>query len=128
MATRRGAPGKNEIELRKIEVGAEQLHRRYDLAALVARGVITVGCVLALALPVREFVRPIAGHTTVFTANVVLSVTLGLSGLVHVLRESKNYSRRRELQRLRKRIQDLERRLGLPATEQRPTPKGGELD
>jgi hypothetical protein len=67
-----------------------------------------------LALPIREFIRPIAGHTTIFSANVALSVFLGLSGLVHVMREIKNFSRKKELERQREIINRLEAQLGVP--------------
>jgi hypothetical protein len=90
-----------------------RLDGRYETITTCLRGFFAVACILALALPVREFVQPIAGKTTTFTANVVLSVTLCLSIALHGLREAKGYSRRQELKRMRERTEILERRLGI---------------
>lgn len=100
-----------------MELAAQQLDRRYSLASIAVRGLITAGCIVAMALPIRELIRPLAGHTTVFSANVALSFVLGISGLVHVMREIKNYSRKRELERQRDIIKQLEARLGVPMNE-----------
>jgi hypothetical protein len=126
MATPRGnRPTKHDVELRRIELdtqlNAQRLERRYWLASIAVRGLITAACLVALALPIREFIRPIAGHTTVFSANVALSFVLGISGVVHVLREIKNYSRKRELERQREIIKQLEARLGVPMNEDQLT-------
>lgn len=104
-------PTRSQVELRRIEYEAQRMARRYDLAGTVARGAITIVCIAVASFPIREFIRPIAGHHTVFSASATVSIVLGGSVLLHALRESKHWSRRRELDRQRDVIKELENRL-----------------
>ena len=114
MAAKRGSASKHDVEMRQLDLDIARMGRRYELGSLVARYSLTAVCIAALALPVYAFVEPIAGKTTTFSANVALSVTLALSGLVHLLRETKQYSRRNELKRQREMIKTLAQKAGVP--------------
>jgi hypothetical protein len=104
---RQPQPRKRDVELAKIE-------RSTEIWTIVAYGVVVALTLAALAIPLlalRSVITPLAGKTTKIEANIVVSVTLGLSIAINGLQWVKSQSHKRELQRQRRRLRELESRV-----------------
>jgi hypothetical protein len=97
-------PGKHDVEMARLE-------SRHDIGMVCAYGGVVVVCLLASAVPLLVLhgsIVALAGKKTVVDLNFVVSISLVLSGLGNLLQYLKGTSRRSEMKRMRKRMDDME--------------------
>lgn len=101
------------------ELAIRRLNLRYDVIGRLALGVQ-----YALPLvPVIWIAQAFAGKQTTLTVGISIAVTVTISGLLAASNASlraKNREQRREIERLRRRMGQLEGRLGVFTDEEDP--------
>jgi hypothetical protein len=96
----------------------EMAHARNEATSIAARwkAVTWIGCTLSTALPIwmlQGIVKPIAGHTTVIQASVVLGVGAGVSISLNIGQLVLAWTRRNTIKRLRKEKDQQEAAVGI---------------
>jgi hypothetical protein len=98
----------------KWDVEMQRLLNRREVGRIRAYGLVVALCIAASALPlwmVQGIVRPLAGKTTHIDASIAISVAITISVVVNGLQWLKDRSQKRELRRLRRRAEELEKAL-----------------
>lgn len=104
----------------ELDLDLIKLNRRYDVGDIVARGVIVLLWLLAVALIIRnseQVVHDLAGKKTEIDVNVFLEVSIAISVVANMGQYFKLRNQRAEMLRERERADGLETRLLPPGLD-----------
>lgn len=98
----------------KYDVEIQRLASRGEMWRILANGLVIGSWIAASALPlwmVQGIIEPLAGKTTEINATLIASVGVSVSIAVNVAQGMLGQSRKHELRRLRKRVEQFEPQL-----------------
>jgi hypothetical protein len=109
-----GRPRTSGSETTTFDVDLARLNRRYDIGDVIARGVVVLAWLFAVAVIIRQsegIVHDLAGKKTEVNVNVVLELSIAISVVVNLGQYWKLRNQRSEMKRERERADRLEQRL-----------------